>query len=401
MKLHCLLSVSLACLAAGARTAPVSQDAASSSPRASGRRTVAIVVFPGVELLDFAGPGEVFAAAQLPGGPAFKVLTVAESKAPVTSQGFVTITPQHTFADCPATDVVVVPGGSVPVRNQALREFVLERSEKAELMMSVCNGALVYAAAGMLEDLEATTHHSALQELALLEPSARVFTNRRFVDNGHVLTSAGVSAGIDGALHAVARLCGEEVAWRTARYMEYDWRPDEIAKLHAQPGAPVDEADSLRWAAAIRRAGVAGALQELRASPQPPTEKQLVDWSAGLVRTGKLEDGIALLQLTVQAFPTSPSAHNGLSEALEAKGDAPAAMQAARSSLELLERDPQIAENVRQRLRNAAASRVARLSGKGDLPYVCPPCGSSCDERSYVEGGPCPGCSMELVARKP
>lgn len=212
-------------------------------PLADDARNVAIVVYPGVELLDFGGPGEVFSASMGPGGHDFRVYTVASRPGPIVSQGFVTVTPGHTIADCPAPDLVVVPGGSVPMDDHALVEWLREQSRTAEIVMSVCNGAHLLGAAGLLEGLEVTTHHGALRSLAARNPATKVLSNRRFVDSGHVVTCAGVSAGIDGALQVVTRLHGEARARAIARYMEYDWRPGEIATRHAEPAARVSGTD--------------------------------------------------------------------------------------------------------------------------------------------------------------
>lgn len=363
-------------------------------------RNVALVVFPGVELLDLAGPGEVFAIAPGEHGHAFQVYTVARSREPVQSMGFVTITPQYTLEDCPKPDIVVVPGGDVPDGDEVLRAWVRARSEHAELMMSVCNGALVYARAGLLGGMEVTTHHGSLQALALMEPEARVFTNRRFVDNGRVLTAAGIAAGIDGALHVVERFCGQEAAWQAARHMEYDWRPDEIAKLHAQPGIPVDNSEALRLVASIRSLGPAAALEKINQLEPPPTEQQLNTWGYWLLGSSRVDEAVELFRLVVQAYPQSANAFDSLSQALEAKDDRDGALQNARACLELLERG-NVAEDQRKVLRNASASRVARLTGvpAKDLRFVCPPCGGACDDHAYLEEGPCPTCRMQLVGR--
>jgi len=213
------------------------EESSAARERSAGPRQVALLVYEGVELLDFAGPGEVLSAAHGPTGHAFHVFTVAATAAPVKSQGFVTITPQYTFENCPPADVVIVPGGDVP-DDRAHVDWIHARAAKAELMMSVCNGALLLAEAGLLEGLEVTTHHGSLERLAA-RSKARVLSNRRFVDSDTVLTCAGVSAGIDGALHLVERWLGPESARATARYMEYDWRPEEIARQHATPGVVV------------------------------------------------------------------------------------------------------------------------------------------------------------------
>lgn len=187
-------------------------------------RKVAILIYDGVELLDFAGPGEVFAAT---GEPAFEVFTVAPTAGPVTSQGFLTLTPEHTFADSPWPEVLVVPGGNTRnlMNDEATLAWVAKVAEKADLVLSVCTGAMVLARAGVLDGLEATTHSRAVDYLAEIAPQTTVVRDRRFVDNGRVITAAGVSAGIDAALYAVEKLVGPKTAGGTARYMEYAWQP--------------------------------------------------------------------------------------------------------------------------------------------------------------------------------
>jgi putative intracellular protease/amidase len=362
-------------------------------------RNVAIVVYPSVELLDFAGPGEVFASAHTGGARGIHVYTVAESSAPVTSMEFVTITPEFTLDNCPTPDIVVVPGGNVPLQSAKLKSWITKCDKTAELMMSVCNGALLYASTGLLKDLEVTTHHSALQSLALIEPTAKVYANRRFVDNGHVLTSAGISAGIDGALQVLTRLYGEETAWETARYMEYDWRPDEIAKLHAQPGRGLDDAEAMRWVASIRRVGLDAARAEYAQLPKPPSETQMNRWGYELVRSNKVDEGIDVFRLVAAVFPTSANASDSLSEAYEAKGNTKEAVTAAKDCLARLAKETTLEPARAQLLRNASGSRIARLNGAkaSELPYRCPPCANTCDKLSYMEAGRCPNCSMELV----
>lgn len=185
---------------------------------------VAILVFSGVELLDFAGPGEVFSVA----GPGFNVYTVAASAEPVVSQGFVTVKPRYAMAESPPPDVLVVPGGGVGslLDDPAAMRWIRETAATAEVVMSVCNGALVLAEAGLLDGLEATTHHGAIAALRNAAPTATVHADRRFVDNGKIVTAAGVSAGIDAALHLVSRLTDPRQAGHVARYMEYPWEAD-------------------------------------------------------------------------------------------------------------------------------------------------------------------------------
>jgi len=201
----------------------------SAASRPDGPRNVAILLYEGVELLDFAGPGEIFAAARTAqDAPAFNVYTVAESRSPILSEGFLTIIPQYSLARCPRPDILVLPGGNanVPLGSSTVMEWVRRTAPQCEIAMSVCNGAHLLAQAGQLNSLRVTTHHGAMARLRTFVPSATVIENVRFVDNGRIVTTAGVSAGIDGALHVVDRLVGRAAATQTARYMEYEWRPD-------------------------------------------------------------------------------------------------------------------------------------------------------------------------------
>jgi transcriptional regulator GlxA family with amidase domain len=182
-----------------------------------------------VEVLDFCGPFEVFTVAnRFTDPPAVNVFTVAEKPRPVLTRGGLSVNQHHRLADCPRPDLLLVPGGQGTRRemhNAALIEWIKARSQEAELVLSVCTGALLLAKAGLLDDREATTHHGAIDRLRQVAPKTMVHTDRRFVDNGRVVCSAGIVAGIDMSLHVVARLLGKEVAEQTARQMEYPWRP--------------------------------------------------------------------------------------------------------------------------------------------------------------------------------
>jgi transcriptional regulator GlxA family with amidase domain len=200
-----------------------SASAVTSVEPMSGKKNVAIFIHEGVELLDFSGPGEVFAAAR-----SFNVYTVALTEDAILSQGFVTVKPQYTILNCPTPDIVVLPGGNtrIPLGEPKVIEWIKRASARAEIMMSVCTGAFLLAEAGLLDGREATTHWASIDRLRQVAPQTKVYENRRFVDSGKIITSAGVSAGIDGALHVVDRLLGRSSATQTARYMEYNWRPD-------------------------------------------------------------------------------------------------------------------------------------------------------------------------------
>lgn len=191
-----------------------------------GVRKVAILIFDEVEVLDFCGPFEVFAvtASGPDRQPHFEVFTVAEQRAPVLARNGLSVNPRYALHDCPQPDILVVPGGYGTRRelnNPALIDWIKATAEKAELVMSVCTGSLLLARAGLLAGAAATTHWAAMDLLREVAPDTDVRADRQFIDNGRVLTSAGISAGIDLSLHVVARLLGDAMAEATARWMEY------------------------------------------------------------------------------------------------------------------------------------------------------------------------------------
>ncbi len=137
------------------------------------------------------------------------------------------VVPDRSFADAGAIDVLIVPGGQGTrplVSDQAVLDWIRARADEAELVLSVCTGALLLAKCGLLDGLAATTHHLSLGLLEELAPRTVVRADERWVDNGRVITSAGVAAGIDMSFHVVKRLLGSEAAETTARYIEYPWR---------------------------------------------------------------------------------------------------------------------------------------------------------------------------------
>lgn len=192
------------------------------------QRRVGILIFDEVEVLDFAGPFEVFAVC---GSPAeerhFQVVTVSRDGKTISARNGLSVNPHHSFENCPPLDLLVVPGGRGvrPIVNQpdeATIAWVAAQAQSTEMVLSVCTGAWVLAKAGVLDGLEATTYHDSFERLQELAPSATLRPGLRWVDNGRIITSAGVSAGIDAALHTVRRLLGAEVADATAAYMEYE-----------------------------------------------------------------------------------------------------------------------------------------------------------------------------------
>lgn len=186
----------------------------------------AILLFDEVEVLDFAGPFEVFSVCgRRQKLEPFKVITVAERPGPVLARNALSINPTHTFADCPTLDLLVVPGGYGTRRemhNPVMLEWIAGKAKEVQYLLSVCTGALVLGAAGLLDGLAATTHHMAVAELRAIAGKSEIRENARIVDNGRVILSSGVSAGIDMALHTVSRILGAEMARETAHYMEYE-----------------------------------------------------------------------------------------------------------------------------------------------------------------------------------
>ncbi|CAN5313347.1 DJ-1/PfpI family protein [soil metagenome] len=188
---------------------------------------VAILLFDEVEVLDFAGPFEVFGVTRTPSGEAaYEVVTVSPGETGIRTRNGLRVTPDAGITTLKA-DVLVVPGGQgtrALLSDPRVHRFLCESQAHVAVTLSVCTGALLLASAGLLRDMGATTHVDALDELRTIDPSIEIFPLARVVDNGRILTSAGVSAGIDAALYLVSRLSGPAVAAETARYMQYDWR---------------------------------------------------------------------------------------------------------------------------------------------------------------------------------
>lgn len=195
---------------------------------------VALLAYDGVEALDFAGPFEVFTTAArvhartTPGDPVFEVVAVAAGPGPVRARAGLELLPSATIADAGVVDVLVVPGGVVDgVReDRAVLDWLARVHATTRLTASVCTGAFVLAAAGILTGGPVTTHWEDLDDLAAQFPALEVVGERRWVRQGRVFTSAGISAGIDLSLHLVEVLAGRELAVRTARQLDYPMPPD-------------------------------------------------------------------------------------------------------------------------------------------------------------------------------
>jgi putative intracellular protease/amidase len=188
----------------------------------SAARSVAILIFDGVQIIDYTGPYEVLGQAH------FNVFTVSEKGTKITTSMGMSVNPAFSFATSPEPDILVLPGGEVDAvtANPRIVDWVRRKSATAQHVMSVCNGAFILAKAGLLDGLSATTFYGLIGELRASAPKVKVVTDQRFVDNGKIITSAGLSSGIDAALHLVEKIKGRGKAEALALHLEYDWRPD-------------------------------------------------------------------------------------------------------------------------------------------------------------------------------
>ena len=230
-------------------------DAAPAKPYT---RNVAIVLYEQAEPLDWAGPFEVYNDAAQFGRannePAFNVYIVSKKSDALDAQG-VHVVPTYTIENAPRPDIVVFPGGpsSNVYDDPAFFAWADKAAKEAEIAQSVCTGAFVLGKSGLLDGLTVTTFHGAIDGLQAQYPKARVERGRRFVDNGHVVTTAGISAGIDGSLHVVARLLGRRIADETANYMEYAWVPEaSLATNYAYLNPSADDLGRLEQTGAMQ-----------------------------------------------------------------------------------------------------------------------------------------------------
>ncbi|ASU32422.1 DJ-1/PfpI family protein [Mucilaginibacter xinganensis] len=183
--------------------------------------TICFYLQDGVEVLDFAGPMEVFIAA------GFNVFTVSKNYKPLRAQTILFVTPDYTVDDAPPADILAVFGGDTGPGVIDSTVIAWIKKQKVQSYFSVCTGAFILGKAGLLDNLTATTYHLQIENLQKAYPKTKVLANTRFVDNGSVITTAGISAGIDGALHVVEKLRGRAYARGVAEAIEYDkWVPE-------------------------------------------------------------------------------------------------------------------------------------------------------------------------------
>jgi transcriptional regulator GlxA family with amidase domain len=196
-------------------------------------RSVGIYIFDEVEVLDLGGPFEVFSTASRmkprlsPGSDRpFEVFTIADRPRPVRARGGLMVQPNFDLANHPAVDVLVIPGGVVTgeLKRDEIIAWIARTAARATITASVCTGAFLLARAGLLRGRMITTHWEDIDDFRAMFPDIPVQGDKRWMDHGSIVTSAGISAGLDMSLHLVARLESEALAIRTARQMDYDWR---------------------------------------------------------------------------------------------------------------------------------------------------------------------------------
>lgn len=188
---------------------------------------IGIFLFDEIEVLDFAGPFEVFSVTELESGKKpFNVITISETGEMVTARNGLRVQPDYAFETVPKLDILIVPGGHGATSNEIHKEQVIEwivtQSENVDVVISVCTGAFLLAKAGLLDGKQATTHWRSIDKMAAQFPKVEVLQRVKFVDEGKILTSAGISAGINVSFHLIERILGENEKRRTAKRMEFD-----------------------------------------------------------------------------------------------------------------------------------------------------------------------------------
>ncbi|HEX5258286.1 MAG TPA: DJ-1/PfpI family protein [Sphingomicrobium sp.] len=254
---------------------------------------VAILLFNGAEIIDFAGPWEVFGTAR------FLVHTVAPTLEPVTMVFGQKLVPDYALANSPKADILVVPGGAVLqyLDDKPLLGWIRAKANDVDHVMSVCTGAFLLQKAGLFAGQTVTATNGMIEDFAA--PDTRIVYDRRYVDNGKILTTAGLSAGIDGALHLVSKLRGVGVAQSVALAMEYPWEPDgkwaraALADryLPQQLTSPSGELDNLK-VSLLSTQGSADRWETRLGFPEPATDQQVMALLRKLIAANKATGGM-------------------------------------------------------------------------------------------------------------
>ncbi|KEK23095.1 DJ-1/PfpI family protein [Bacillus gaemokensis] len=187
---------------------------------------VGILLFNEVEVLDFAGPFEVFSVTTINENHPFTVHTVSQDENMITARNGLKVQPDFSIKELPPVDILIIPGGlgarEYEMKNEVIINWIRKQMKEVKLMASVCTGALLLAKAGLLDQRKATTHWASIESFRAEFPNVEVLENVKFVDEGHIITSGGISAGINMSFHIVKNLLGIDIAEATAKRMEYD-----------------------------------------------------------------------------------------------------------------------------------------------------------------------------------
>lgn len=204
------------------------------------QKTIGIFIFNDIEVLDFCGPFEVLSVARLDElkrletTSPFEVKLIAQTIEPIITTGKMRVLPDYDFETCPKLDILIIPGGMGTRKlmyDENVLNFVKEKAKDVELLTSVCTGSLILANADLLKGVEATTHWKSLQRFEDEFKDVNVNWDKHFIEDGNIITSAGISAGIDMALYIVKRYFGEKVSRDTAKFMEYKYLEENVRKI--------------------------------------------------------------------------------------------------------------------------------------------------------------------------
>lgn len=189
-------------------------------------KNTAILIFKDAEVLDFAGPFEVFNAAnEVSGKKLFNVYLTAEYKEIVELRNGLRVIPDHTTDSQLEPDIIIIPGGEgrkMQMFNENILNWIKKKYTQLEFLLSVCTGAFIIGKTGLLDNIKATTHHESYEEFAETFPRTELIKNVKYVDSGKIITSGGISAGINMSLYTVSLIAGKDIAGKTAKLMEYD-----------------------------------------------------------------------------------------------------------------------------------------------------------------------------------
>ena len=193
------------------------------------KRNVGILLFDEAEVLDFAGPFEVFSVtSELNNFEPFEVFTVSEHLAPISAVNGLSVNPKYDFESCPDLDLLIIAGGNGTrklAENQKVLDWIERVHQNTEFTLSICSGSRMLGKLGLLDGKPYCTHHQVYDHMQMMVPTGVPQPDLRFVNTGRIFTSGGISAGIDLSFHLVEKLLGTETAKQTAAYMEYDWKP--------------------------------------------------------------------------------------------------------------------------------------------------------------------------------